>query len=55
MCYITHVVVQMHDEKHGFGSGYTGTGSNIRLNEVGGLGIASAGASEDSIELMVRP
>jgi len=49
------VALQIHDDKHGFGSGYLGYGNNVRLNEVGGLGIASAGASEDSIELMVGP
>jgi hypothetical protein len=45
--------VQLHSDKHGFGSGYKGYGSKTALNEVGGMGIASAGASEDSIDLMV--
>jgi hypothetical protein len=43
----------VHSSKHGFGSGYTGYGSKTALNEVGGMGIGDAGASEDSIDLMV--
>lgn len=46
-------VPQVHSDKHGFGSGYTGYGSKTKLNEVGGMGVADAGASEDSIDLMV--
>lgn len=45
--------LQIHSDKHGFGSGYTGYGGKVKLNEVGAIGIASAGATEDSIELMV--
>lgn len=45
---------QIHSDKHGFGRGYTGYGSKTALNEVGAMGIASAGATEDSIDLMVR-
>jgi hypothetical protein len=43
----------MHSEKHGWGSHYTGYGDNVHVNEAGALGITSAHASEDSIELMV--
>jgi hypothetical protein len=43
----------MSAEKHGWGSHYTGYGDNVHVNEVGGLGVNSAHASEDSIELMV--
>lgn len=45
--------LQIHSDKHGYGSGYTGFGSKVQLNEVGGIGIASAGASEDSVEILV--
>lgn len=44
---------QMHSDKHGWGSHYTGYGDDVHVNEAGGLGITSAHASEDSIELMV--
>jgi hypothetical protein len=43
----------VHSDKYGFGSGYSGYGSKTALNEVGGMGIGDAGASEDSIDLMV--
>jgi hypothetical protein len=48
-----HLESQVHSSKHGFGSGYTGYGARTALNEVGGMGIGDAGASEDSIDLMV--
>jgi hypothetical protein len=44
----------MSSGKHGWGSAYTGYGDNVHVNEAGGLGVTSAHASEDSIELMVR-
>ncbi|KAF6253126.1 hypothetical protein COO60DRAFT_1703964 [Scenedesmus sp. NREL 46B-D3] len=50
---LADVLEQVHSDKHGFGSGYTGHGSRTALNEVGGMGIGDAGASEDSIDLMV--
>lgn len=43
----------MQSSKHGWGSNYTGYGDNVHVNEAGGLGVTSAHASEDSIELMV--
>eukprot|EP00878_Enallax_costatus_P040983 GHUV01047410.1.p1 GENE.GHUV01047410.1~~GHUV01047410.1.p1 ORF type:complete len:403 (+),score=127.19 GHUV01047410.1:585-1793(+) len=50
---LADVLEQIHSDKHDFGSGYVGFGSKVKLNEVGAIGIASAGATEDSIELMV--
>lgn len=44
----------MSSGKHGWGSHYTGYGDNVHVNEAGALGVTSAHASEDSIELMVR-
>lgn len=44
---------QMSSSKHGWGSHYTGYGDNVHVNEAGALGVTSAHASEDSIELMV--
>lgn len=48
------LLLQLDSQKHGWGSHYTGYGSNVHVNEKGALGITSAHASEDSIELMVR-
>ena len=53
VCFALCPCPQMSSSKHGWGSHYTGYGDNVHVNEAGALGVTSAHASEDSIELMV--